>query len=145
MPAWATRDFVLALLSENNMVPDRERSSGRWLLSLFDPSCYWLGLYDGRRVVGAVRVRTWDWTQEGEFLYVSFDGRLRNKVEAVREAVQKVFADTPLERLTVEIPTHYRAVTAFLQKCGFKLEGVKERAGRWNGKVVDCNVLGCVR
>lgn len=89
--------------------------------------------------------------------YVFFDGRLKDKTDVLEEAINVMFAELELSRLTVEIPSAFPALARHAQKrlkfggpfrheteTGdfFKVEGVKRKAVSWRGRVTDLMVMG---
>lgn len=88
--------------------------------------------------------------------YVFFDGRLNDKTSVIEEAVADMFDVLGLARLTIEIPAPFAALARHAQKRlgfggpfrykgGMSVEGVKKRAMKWRGELVDVLLLGRVR
>ena len=76
---------------------------------------------------------------------VFFDRDLADKVGLGKAFAQWLFANFPIERVTVDIPVIYYATVRLVRKIGFKDEGRKRNAVLIGGRWVDSYIFGLLR
>lgn len=78
--------------------------------------------------------------------YSFFDKRHKGREILVREMMKKVFDEFGFNRLNASVPAYVgQGPRLFIEKCGFKIEGVKRKAVHWRGDLFNVYNYGILR
>jgi RimJ/RimL family protein N-acetyltransferase len=74
------------------------------------------------------------------------DGRIKGRVPLAKAMLKKVFDDFPIERVTAELPAYVnKRALEFVQELGFKKEGVKRKATKFDNALFHVHLFGLLR
>lgn len=73
------------------------------------------------------------------------DKRPGEKMDAFRNWIKFVFANFPVNRITVEIPDLHFALKRLVDRAGFRREGTKRDGTRMGGRWVNVGIHGILR
>lgn len=117
-----------------------------WIGLVTRTDTYWLEVYDIKTddLVGIIYFEN-IMSVDIEAHMVYFDRKPAEKIEVGKAIIRHMFANFPIQRITVVIPVIYNATGRMLDKLGFKREGKKRASVLLGGHWVDQYMYGILR
>jgi hypothetical protein len=76
---------------------------------------------------------------------VLFERTLVDKAPLLKELIKWFFADYPIERVEVALVHKFRATMRFVERAGFKFEGIRRRAVVFRGRWANQHIYSVIR
>lgn len=116
-----------------------------FLRFITDVDSIWFEIHDGEAMIGILCLTNMHKIVDTDAHIIFFDIMLSNKVQLCKEIVKWVFANFPLERISVDVPSFYHRTRRLVQNIGFKLEGERRRGVLIGGNWVNVLLFGITR
>lgn len=98
--------------------------------------------------LGEVVINDWDEPNQSCGFRIALAADARNRgvgTEATRLVVDHVFRELPINRIELEVYAFNARGIAVYEKVGFRREGTRREALRWEGEFVDAITMGILR
>ena len=107
----------------------------------------WLEIWRDKELVGIVTLERMHQIVDADahVLFLESHPTLTDKIPVCKAIIAWIFASFPLQRLTVEVPSVYRATGRFVKKLGFRQEGKKRQAILIDRHWIDVYIFGLTR
>jgi len=105
----------------------------------------WMEILIGDELIGIACFTHLERVIDTDVHMLFFDRDLADKANIGKKIVKWMFANFPLQRMTVETPRFYYATIRLAKEIGFKWEGEKVRAALISGRWSSLFILGLTR